>query len=363
MSLLDVYRTQIAVLREWRGGPAALIKRLIIVLVVSVIAFLVTEWLVPSIVMLRPIGAVEIVVVMAVLNALIRPVLLAVVAPRSLVWTGILVLVFQVAVFFVAANIAPDVQVNAPGRRHRLVHLRDRQRRADIDLRRGHVRLVLRPARPAAAREARDPAQRQARARDRPDRRPRPPDPRGPRPGRVRQHHGPLDARREPPALEVGGDPAVDDVRQPGGHPPRQQRRHPGLPLVRAGPPAAHGLEQPGQRRRDRAPGVERRGPAVERRRQHLQPRDRRRDAVVPHDGGARGGLAGLGQSKAFMGFFFSPTGYLRSFTLFLGEFLKERYQARRTRRSGLVPQMHRGSSTRACGPRATCSSATSTSR
>ena len=58
--------------------------------------------------MLRPIGAVEIVVVMAVLgNALIRPVLLAVVAPRSLVWTGILVLVFQVAVFFIAANIAP----------------------------------------------------------------------------------------------------------------------------------------------------------------------------------------------------------------------------------------------------------------
>ena len=113
MSLLDVYRTQIAVLREWRGGPAALIKRLIIVLVVSVIAFLVTEWLVPSIVMLRPIGAVEIVVVMAVLNAVIRPVLLAVVAPRSLVWTGILVLVFQVAVFFVAANIAPDVQVNS----------------------------------------------------------------------------------------------------------------------------------------------------------------------------------------------------------------------------------------------------------
>ncbi len=54
-------------------------------------------------------------------------------------------------------------------------------------------------------------------------------------------------------------------------------------------------------------------------------------------------GSRGLGQSKAFMGFFFSPTGYLRSFTLFLGEFIKERYQARRTRRSGLVPQMHRG--------------------
>ena len=46
----------------------------------------------------------------------------------------------------------------------------------------------------------------------------------------------------------------------------------------------------------------------------------------------------GLGDSKAFLGFFFSPSGYLRSFTLFLGEFVKERFQARRTRRSGIQP-------------------------
>ena len=51
----------------------------------------------------------------------------------------------------------------------------------------------------------------------------------------------------------------------------------------------------------------------------------------------------GLGDSKAFLGFFFSPSGYLRSFTMFLGEFVKERIQARRTRRSGITPQMHRG--------------------
>jgi hypothetical protein len=51
----------------------------------------------------------------------------------------------------------------------------------------------------------------------------------------------------------------------------------------------------------------------------------------------------GIGESKAFLGFFLSPSGYLRSFTLFLGEFIKERYQARRTRRAGIRPQMHRG--------------------
>ncbi len=55
----------------------------------------------------------------------------------------------------------------------------------------------------------------------------------------------------------------------------------------------------------------------------------------------AEGG--GIGDSQAFMSFFFSPTGYLHSFTLFLGEFAKERIQARRTKRSGIRPQMHRG--------------------
>ena len=55
----------------------------------------------------------------------------------------------------------------------------------------------------------------------------------------------------------------------------------------------------------------------------------------------AEGG--GIGESQAFMSFFFSPTGYLRSFTLFLGELFKEMFQARRTRRAGIRPQMHRG--------------------
>jgi hypothetical protein len=51
----------------------------------------------------------------------------------------------------------------------------------------------------------------------------------------------------------------------------------------------------------------------------------------------------GLGDSQAFLGFFFSPSGYLRSISMFIGEFVKERVQARRTRRSGIQPQMHRG--------------------
>jgi hypothetical protein len=54
-------------------------------------------------------------------------------------------------------------------------------------------------------------------------------------------------------------------------------------------------------------------------------------------------GAKGLGDSNAFYNFFLSPSGYTHSVTLFLAEFIKERYQARRTRRSGITPQMHRG--------------------
>jgi hypothetical protein len=51
----------------------------------------------------------------------------------------------------------------------------------------------------------------------------------------------------------------------------------------------------------------------------------------------------GIGDNRAFTAFFFSPTGYLRSLTMFFGEFFKELVQAKRTERSGIRPQMERG--------------------
>jgi putative membrane protein len=109
--LLDLYATQLRVLRHWRGGPGALAKRLVIVVLVSVIGFVITEWLDPFITMTRLLGAVEMVLIMALLNALVRPIVLAFVAPRSLVATGIVVLAAQVVVFYLAAELAPNVHV------------------------------------------------------------------------------------------------------------------------------------------------------------------------------------------------------------------------------------------------------------
>ena len=38
-NLLDLYRTQVRILWEWRGGPWALLKRLVITLLVATVAF------------------------------------------------------------------------------------------------------------------------------------------------------------------------------------------------------------------------------------------------------------------------------------------------------------------------------------
>ncbi|HEY6570972.1 MAG TPA: phage holin family protein, partial [Candidatus Limnocylindrales bacterium] len=112
MNLTALYTTQLRVLWQWRGGRKALIKRLLITLLVSSIAFLLTALLLPGITLDRLLDGVIVVIVMALLNALVRPVVLAIVAPRSLILTGISVIVLQILVFLVGANVVPGVHIN-----------------------------------------------------------------------------------------------------------------------------------------------------------------------------------------------------------------------------------------------------------
>ena len=84
-----------------------------ITLVVSTIAFLATAFLLPNIIVDRPLDGVIVVIVMALLNALVRPVVLAIVAPRSLILTGISVILLQILVFLISANIVPGVHVGS----------------------------------------------------------------------------------------------------------------------------------------------------------------------------------------------------------------------------------------------------------
>ena len=128
MNLAALYTTQLRVLWEWRGGRKALLKRLLITLIVSTVAFLATAWLLPGIHVDRLLDGVIVVIAMALLNALVRPAVLAIVAPRSLILTA------------VRGDPDPDPRVPVRGQRgarrphqrllhgpRRLVRLRDHQ--------------------------------------------------------------------------------------------------------------------------------------------------------------------------------------------------------------------------------------------
>ena len=117
-----------------------------------------------------------------------------------------------------------------------------------------------------------------------PDRRPRRADPAQRDPGRDHAEDGQLGPLRAVPPGGVGVRAAVADLGEPGGDPPREQRQHPGLPLVREGDRAPAGLEPPGRRHRDRAPGLGRSRAAGVRRDQRGQPVQRRRDEDPVHD-------------------------------------------------------------------------------
>ena len=112
--LLDFYGTQLRVLWEWRGGRWALFRRLIITLVVATISFLATAWLLPRITIDRPLDAVLAVIYIALFNAAVRPVVLMLAAPISLILVAILVLVLQVLSFIVVAPMGPRASTSTP---------------------------------------------------------------------------------------------------------------------------------------------------------------------------------------------------------------------------------------------------------
>jgi len=111
--LLDFYATQVRVLWEWQGGPISLLKRLLITLVVATVSFLGTVWILsPRMTVDGARDAALAVILMALFNAAIRPVVLTLAAPISLVLTGVLVLILQVMAFLVVAQWAPGVHVD-----------------------------------------------------------------------------------------------------------------------------------------------------------------------------------------------------------------------------------------------------------
>ena len=344
MSPVSFYSAQLRVLWEWRGGWRALVKRLLITLVVSGIALWVTAWILPGLHIDRFIDGLVAVILMALFNALVRPLVLALVAPRSLILTGISVIVLQVLVFLAAANLAPGVRVDGflsallgsfvyAGVNTALT--------AILGVDRGDSFYGLLIQSLMVKRAA----------------------PKSDQPGLVIiQIDGlahPILAGR----IRAGSVNTMAGWVREGSH--KLSRWEAILPSMTSASQAGilHGNN-------DGIPAFR----WFERDRQHLMQSSNPADAaeIVRRISNGEGLLSnngasictlvtgdatrsylttaaikdeaqGIGDSKAFLSFFFSPSGYLRSFSLFVGELLKEQYQARRTRRSGVRPQMHRG--------------------
>jgi len=110
--LIDFYRTQLRVLWEWKGGPSALLRRLILTLVVAAVSFGLTAALLRSITIDSVWAAIAAVIVMALLNAVVRPVVLMLATPISLILVAVLVLVYQVVSFLVVAAVVPGVHID-----------------------------------------------------------------------------------------------------------------------------------------------------------------------------------------------------------------------------------------------------------
>jgi uncharacterized membrane protein YvlD (DUF360 family) len=342
--LLDFYGTQLRVLWEWRGGRLALLRRLVITLVVATISFLATAWILPRLTIDRPLDAALAVIYIALFNAAVRPVVLALAAPVSLILVAILVLVLQVLSFMVVAQWAPGVHVDSFGTAligsfvYAIINT-ILTAILGIDRDGSYYGLLVQRLMVKRAVGHSD------------------------KPGLVIiQIDGlahPILAGR----MRAGSVNTMANWVRDGSH--KLSRWEAILPSMTSASQAGilHGNN-------DGIPAFR----WYERDRQHLMVSSNPVDAglIVQRVSNGEGLLSnngasicnlvtgdatraylttaaikaeggGIGESKAFTSFFFSPTGYLRSFTLFLGEFIKELTQARRTRRAGIRPQMHRG--------------------
>src|SRR3954447_12054933 len=342
--LFDVYATQARLIWDWRGGPASLVKRGVLTFVVATFSFALTAAIVPGIEIDSIWAAALAVILVGLFNALVRPVLLAIVAPWSLVAMGILVIVLQIVSFFVIAQLSPGVQVSRPSIalvgsivytiiNTTLISL------LGIDRGGSYFGALVQMMR---TKHGVKPTDREGLV--------------------ILQIDGlahPILAGR----IRAGSVNTMGSWVRAGSH--RLSRWEALLPSMTSASQLGilHGNN-------DGVPAFR----WYERDRQKLMVSSNPKDAseivrrasngegLLSNDGvsicnlvtgdakrsylttaALAEGSRGVGDSKAFSGFFLSPTGYLRSFTLFLGEFAKERFQARRTRRAGITPQMHRG--------------------
>ncbi len=341
--LIDFYATQLRLLWDWRGGRLALLRRLVVTALVATISFATTAWLLPGLSVASLSAAVLAVILIALFNALVRPLILAVLVPVSLILTGIAVLVLQFVAFLVVARWAPGVSVASVATAviasfvFAIVNT-TLTAVLGIDHSGSYFASLVQALRAKNAAPTSD------------------------REGVVIvQIDGlayPILAGR----IRAGSVNTMAGWIRSGTH--RLSRWEALLPSMTSagqlgilhgsndGIPAFRWFE------RDRQVLMVSSNPADA---GELVRRVSNGEGLLSNDGvsicnlvtgdatrsyvttaALAAGSRGLGDSRAFFSFFFSPTGYLRSFTRFLAEFALERIQNRRMRRAGVVPRLDR---------------------
>ncbi|MBV9578644.1 MAG: phage holin family protein [Chloroflexi bacterium] len=343
MNVVEFYRTQLRVMWQWKGGPGALVWRFVLTSLLAAIAFLITAWILPGMTVNGFAAALVAVVLMAVFNAVIRTVVLALTASISLILTGVLVIVFQVLAFLLVAHLVNGVTINGfftaliGSFIYAIVNAILTSVLA-VDQGGSYYAILIRAL---LARQSAPPSR---------------------QPGVVIiQIDGlayPILAGR----IRAGSVNTMAGWVRARTH--RLSRWEAILPSMTSASQAGilHGSN-------DGIPAFR----WYERDRQHLMVSSSPVDAalMVSRISNGEGLLSnngasicnlmtgdatrcylttaalkekdqGIGNSRAFTAVFFSPSGYLRSLTMFLGEFIKERVQAHRTRRSGVQPALER---------------------
>jgi uncharacterized membrane protein YvlD (DUF360 family) len=110
--LIDFYALQARLVWEWRPGPVHLVRQALVSLVVGAVSLGVAAWVLPGVTLRDPPTAALVVVVIALLNAVVRPVLLAVVAPFSVAALVAVSLTFQVLAFLSAEQVVPSFEID-----------------------------------------------------------------------------------------------------------------------------------------------------------------------------------------------------------------------------------------------------------
>lgn len=112
--LLDFYRVQLELVWHWRRGRRQLIWRGIVSFFVAAFSLALTAWLLPGVRVETVIALAAAVIAIGALSALVRPLLLAMVAPFSLILMLLTALTFQVVVILALVPLVPGIHLAAP---------------------------------------------------------------------------------------------------------------------------------------------------------------------------------------------------------------------------------------------------------